>query len=96
MTQALPVQNFTATGNSAPLQMQSGMMSVSGTFVGTCVVQVDVLGDGTWIGATDTGGNALSLTGPGVVNIYNGVPCPTRLNCTAYTSGTLSARLIGQ
>lgn len=96
MTQALPVQSFTATGASPGMMLQSGMVSVLGTFVGTVQVQVDILGDGNWVAATDASGNVLSLSAAGVLNIYNGVPCLTRLNCSAYTSGTISARLIGQ
>ena len=96
MTQALPVQSFTATGPSPAMMMQSGVMSITGTFSGTVQVQVDVLGDGNWVAATDTSGNVLSLSAAGVLNIFNGVPCLTRLNCSAYTSGTISARLIGQ
>ena len=91
----IPVQNFTATGTSPAMMVQNAVVSLSGVFVGTLVVEIDPLGDGTWVAATDANGNALSFTGPAVANIFNGIPCLTRLHCTAYTSGTLSARLTG-
>ena len=60
-------------------------------------VQLDVLGDGTWVNAIDpVSGNVIALTAPGSVQINNGIPCLTRFNVSAYTSGTMSVRMEGQ
>lgn len=88
-------QAVTATGVTASVLMKTGAVRVSGTFVGTVQVEVDVIGDGTFAAAVDTTGAAITFTAPGALKIDNGLSCNTRLNCTAYTSGTINVALAG-
>lgn len=91
----LPATTLTATGATGSLFMSRGLVEISGTFVGTVNIQIDVLGDGTWANAVDTAGTAAALTAPGVLKINNGVGCNTRVNCSAYTSGSIVVGLKG-
>jgi hypothetical protein len=91
----IPSTTLTATGATGSIFMTTGLVEISGTFVGTVNVQVDVLGDGTWVNATDTTGAAVAITAPGVLRINNGIGCNTRLNCSAYTSGSIVCGLKG-
>jgi hypothetical protein len=86
---------LTATGATGAVFMTSGVVEVGGTFVGTINIQVDATGDGTWANALDSSGSAVAITAPGILRINNGLGCNTRLNCSAYTSGTINVELKG-
>ena len=87
---AVVTQSFTGTGTGTVCPtLKSGIVSISGTFVGTVQVFVDALGDGTFAAAADSAGTAISITTPVAMKIDNGVACNTRVDCTAYTSGTI-------
>ena len=94
VTASLTTTNGTpATGISDACLVKDGIVRLSGTFSATIQVMVDALGDGTWAPATDSTGAALSLTTPGAMRIGNGIACPTRVECTAYTSGTIAVAI---
>lgn len=92
----LPVQNITSAVAGSPIMMTNGLVSVTGVFVGTVNIQIDVLGDGNWANCIDpVSGNVIALTAPAAVQINNGIPALTRVNVSAYTSGTISVRMEG-
>lgn len=67
---------------------------LNGTFVGTVGVDKTYDDGVTWLPASDVTGTAVSLTAPGAKllrELEAGVGYRTR--CTAYTSGTATARL---
>jgi len=84
-----------ATGATGAIFMQTGVVEVGGTFVGTINIQVDATGDGTYNNCLDSSGSAIAITAPGVYRINNGVGCYTRLNCSAYTSGSILVEMKG-
>lgn len=86
---------ITATGATGSIFMTTGVVEVGGTFVGTVNIQIDATGDGTWADALDSSGASVAITAPGVLRINNGLGCNTRLNCSAYTSGTINVELKG-
>jgi hypothetical protein len=86
---------ITATGATDSIFMTNGVVEVGGTFVGTINIQVDATGDGTWANAMDSSGSAVAITAPGIYRINNGIGCNTRLNCSAYTSGSILVELRG-
>lgn len=95
--------NLSATGSSATFQpkessyIQTKMpfnYSISGTFVGTVVLEKSFDGGTTWLQAYDSTGTAISYTAP--KNIILEEPeagVLYRVRCSAYTSGTISYRL---
>lgn len=87
--------SLTATGATSAIMMRNGIVRVSGTFSATLQVEVDALANGTWAPALDGSGAAINITVPGVLKVENGVTCPTRINCTAYTSGTVAVAIRG-
>ncbi|MBZ9600741.1 hypothetical protein [Phyllobacterium chamaecytisi] len=87
---------FTGTGVSDSVYMAKGLAKISGTFVGTVGIEVDVLGDGVFAPVVDMTGAAVALTAPGAIKIDNGVGAFVRLSCTAFTSGTITGGLRGQ
>lgn len=87
--------SLTGTGSTDPVIMRNGIVRLSGTFSATLQVEVDALANNTWAPALDGSGAAISVTVPGVLKIENGVSCPTRVTCTAYTSGTVNVALRG-
>lgn len=85
--------SLTSATNTGALQIKEGIVSVTGTFSATWRLETDALGDGTWAAALDSIGAALTSTTAGAMRVNNGVACPTRVACTAYTSGTLVVAL---
>lgn len=88
--------SLAATGASAGRAMWGDFnIALSGTFVGTVAVERSFDGGVTYIPvARDTSGTAASFTAPTSLSISEpekGVLY--RLNCTAYTSGTVNYRL---
>lgn len=80
---------FTATGTSDECVARSGAINISGTFVGT--VQIQRLIQGNWQVLAEY--TAVTAAGDDV-SFDNGVAMPMRYECTAYTSGTISADLV--
>lgn len=72
-----------STAQSLGVQMSAGLATVSGTFVGT--VQIEISVDGTNFAITGS-----ALTAPGSVAIPQAAR-KVRSNCTAWTSGTITA-----
>lgn len=88
---AVVTQAFTGTGTGTVCPtLKSGILEVSGTFVGTVRLLIDAIGDGTFAAAADSAGTALSITTPVCMVIDCGVACNVRVDCTAYTSGTIN------
>ena len=88
---AVVTQAFTGTGTGTVCPaLKSGIISISGTFVGTVQVLIDALGTGTFAAAADSTGTAISITTPVAMQIDCGVACNVRVDCTAYTSGTIN------
>lgn len=89
--------SFTATGQSSAIAIgpeRGGNVAIYGTFVGTVSVERSFDGGTNWIGLTDASGNAYSYTDDATFRIdedERGVLY--RLNCSAYTSGTINYRL---
>lgn len=88
---------FTATGQSGNFPPKAGRpfnVSVRGTFVGT--VQLERSFDGTnwFVASRDSAGTAAAYTAPfSVVVEEPEAGVIYRLNCTAYTSGTITYRM---
>jgi len=78
-----------ATGASTAVQADAGQpafLQVSGITVGTVAFQGSL--DGTTFATIGT-----ALTADGIVTIAN-APKYLRANCTAYTSGTITAKVL--
>ena len=87
---------FTATGQGASFQPEPGRpfnLEIRGTFVGT--VQLERSLDGTnFVPVTAAGVTLYSWTAPGSEsNEESEIGVLFRLNCTAYTSGTINWRI---
>jgi hypothetical protein len=68
-------------------------ISVWGTFVGTAVIQRSFDGGTTWISLTDVAGTANAYTAPfSLMADEPEIGVAYRINCTAYTSGTINWR----
>ncbi|HEX9446804.1 MAG TPA: hypothetical protein VF920_02455 [Dongiaceae bacterium] len=96
--EAVEVQtgSFSATGTSTARAIWSDFnIALWGTFVGTVAVERSFDGGTTFLPvARDTSGTAATFTAPTSLSISEperGVLY--RLNCTAYTSGTINYRL---
>ena len=79
----------TATGASTAVQADGGQpafLQVSGITVGTVALQGSL--DGTTFATIGT-----ALTADGIITIAN-APKYLRANCTAYTSGTITAKVL--
>lgn len=83
------LQSLTSATSTDAIMVKEGIVAVTGTFSATWRVEIDPIGNGTWAPALDAAGAALTTTAAGAMKIDNGVACPTRVTCTAYTSGTL-------
>lgn len=81
--------SLTSATSTNPVMMKEGIVAVTGTFSATWKVEIDPLGTGVWASALDSSGVALTSTAAGAMKVDNGVACPTRVTCSAYTSGTL-------
>ena len=87
---AVVTQSFTGTGTGTVCPtLKSGILEISGTFVGTVRLLIDAIGDGTFAAAADSSGTAISITTPVAMAIDCGIACNVRVDCTAYTSGTI-------
>lgn len=85
-----------ATGGGTALTLHAGLynLTVSGTFVGTWTLQRSNDGGSTWADVTDyTGVVVGSTTTMNTVLIDAEDNIKVRVNCSAYTSGTISYRL---
>jgi hypothetical protein len=86
---------FTGTGQSAtPVADGDFNLSLSGTFVATVQVERSFDAGTTWLPVTYVDGSALNWTAPVSTTLNepeSGVLY--RLNCTAYTSGTVTYRI---
>lgn len=79
----------TATGASSAVQVDGGQpvfLQVSGITTATVALQGSL--DGTTFATIGT-----ALTADGIVTIAN-APKYVRANCTAYTSGTITAKIL--
>ena len=88
--------SFAATGTSTPRGLWGDFnIAIWGTFVGTVAVERSFDGGTTFIPvARDTSGTAASFTTPTSLSISEPERAVLyRLNCNAYTSGTISYRL---
>lgn len=77
---------FTATGAGAEALGLNAQVIITGTFNATVAVQVKDQ-DGNWA-------NVATHTAPVGIKYEMAVGTPWRLNCTAYTSGTVTWELI--
>ena len=88
--QSRPLADLTGTGQNAGVEvsdLESSAVWIVGTFVGTAQMQVSP--DGTnWV---DEGA---ALTTPGKVAVPDYVK-QVRVDCTAYTSGTIESLVTG-
>lgn len=87
--------SLAATGGGDSLVIKNGYAQTTGTWVGTVALQIDLLNDDTWVGATDKDGAALSFTANFCVPIDNSIPVKTRLHFTR-TSGTAVTSIKGE
>ena len=76
----LVIGTFGATGVSEAKRFDEGVLSIGGTFVGTVELQRRI--GQNWQ-------TVESYTAAAEKEISNGSPVQTRLECTAYTSGTV-------
>ena len=95
---------FGGTDSGTGVQVGPGsfMFMLSGTFVGTVVLEVSWNGGTTWIPLSIpwVAFSAVSLTAPGCVTLFMatdmgdaGAPAQIRARCSAYTSGTINWRI---
>lgn len=76
------------------LETHGSSLVISGTFVGT--VKAETTADGTtWIIAKDNTGTLISTTAPATFTL-SGAHSRLRIECTAYTSGTIDGALIAR
>lgn len=86
--------SFTATGQSDPVNVPSGTpfnLTIWGTFVGT--VQLERRVDGANWAPVSSEGTPVEFTEPCSEVVSAPASSQYRLNCTAYTSGTINWRL---
>lgn len=97
LAQRVLAHSFTATGQSGSIEISEFTalnVTLSGTFVGTVFLQRSFDGGTTWHDRTGQDGVALSYTAPvsfALLEAERGALY--RLDCRAYTSGTVTARL---
>jgi hypothetical protein len=86
---------FTAVASGASaLVYRSFNLSIWGIFVGTVALERSFDGGTTWLNCTKSDGTANSFTAP--VSMVCEEPEPSvlyRLNCSAFTSGTVNGHL---
>lgn len=94
---ALRVGTFTGTGTSEPLLLRGDFnLLLSGTFVATVLLERSFDGGATWQQMNlQNGGAGISFTAPINTVIETGpeIGVLYRLNCSAFTSGTVGYRL---
>lgn len=95
MAQTVVSSAFVATGFSASAQFMGDFnFSVQGVFVGTVVLLVSYDGGANFIPLQSVPGTGYSFTAPGMVRLTNTEPgLLYEMQCSAFTSGTLNARL---
>ena len=86
---------LTATGAGTAITVQTGWLSLSGTWVGTVNLQRGPNADGSWSNITDGAGAVIALTANTECPIDNAMPMSMRVNFTR-TSGTLVAAIVSQ
>lgn len=86
---------FSATGASSAFRLQGHFnFSLYGTFVATVSLERSFDGGTTWLNCTRSDGSAGTFTAPvSLVCLEPEAGVLYRLNCSAYTSGTVSYRL---
>lgn len=94
--QTMNLGDFTGTGAGTGVPVDADLsratVSIYGTFVGTMTLQVSH--DGTnWVAARNRAGTAISSTTPTSFG-FAGDASFVRGNCTVYTSGTISVRVM--
>lgn len=88
--------SFTATGQSASAYIEGPFnVSIWGTFVGTVKVERSFDGGTTWLVCSrDAEGAEAAFTAPATLRIDEPErDVKYRVNCTAFTSGTINYRL---
>ena len=89
--------SFSATGQSATFMAildQPFNITIYGTFVGTVRLERSFDAGTTWVPLTANGSAILSFTAPASESwSESGANMSYRMNCTAYTSGTINYRL---
>lgn len=84
-------KSFTAVGSAAPILVKdgdTGTYSVSGTFVGTVVIEKSEDGGTTWVPKRTITGTVTASNFTGSSTSGSGTSLH-RFTCTAYTSGTI-------
>ena len=97
MAQPILEYSFTGTANGAAAEVFGPyVVTISGTFSGTVLLEASSDAGSTYVTvARDTAGNGMSYTAP-VSQIYGEAVEEAvlyRFRCSAYTSGTINARL---
>ncbi|RTL63538.1 MAG: hypothetical protein EKK41_23155 [Hyphomicrobiales bacterium] len=87
--------SLAATGAGTAITVQTGWLSLSGTWVGTVNLQRGPNPDGSWSNITDASGNVIALSVNTECPIDNAIPMSMRVNFTR-TSGTLVAAITSQ
>ncbi len=88
--------SFSATGQSQTISVYADFsFAIWGTFVGTVALEKSFDGGTTWIAASsDMAGTPISLSSPiAVCAIEVELGILYRMNCTAFTSGTINYRI---
>jgi hypothetical protein len=89
------VDTLAATGTGTAITVQTGWLSLTGTWTGTVNLQTGPNPDGSWSSITDASGNVIALTVNTNCPIDNAIPMSMRVNFTR-TTGTLVAALTSQ
>lgn len=79
--------SFTGTGNGTTFSATKGLITVTGGGDGTLKFKVDAA-DGTAFEGSDELAEGSAYTFD-----FNGIPATCRVECTAHTSGTLTANI---
>ena len=82
---------FTGTGQSTSILALKADVLLSGNFVATVVIETQDAA-GNWCAHTAA---AATMTAPDHVAVEGSLAHPYRLNCTAYTSGTVTYAIEG-
>jgi hypothetical protein len=79
---------FTATGQSSTVDVKRATVGIDGGATATVIVQFQLPGGSTWY-------DDYSFTADGSREIEMCEKRPVRLNCTSYTSGTVTYSISG-
>lgn len=84
----------TSSGAFTPFAGRPFNVSLSGTFVATCGLQKSFNAGSTWLDVTYVDGSALTWSAPVLTDFTEGeASVQWRVNCSAYTSGTVVVRI---